>query len=87
MENTQRYISNVDKYLTGVNQYEREKLFPLAPSDRTRGNGYDLKHMKFLLSTEKLLLKDWSELPREVAESPSLRVFKTQLCIILGTLT
>jgi len=45
----------------GWNEEERARLFPVVPSDRTRGNGHKLKNMKFHLNTVKdFLLLGWS---------------------------
>ncbi|KFV49786.1 hypothetical protein N341_01347, partial [Tyto alba] len=54
-------------------------------------NGYALKHRKFHLNIRKRpftvkRVKHWHRLPREVLESPSLEIFKTQLSMALGNL-
>ena len=68
------------------------KLFPVVPSDRTRGNGHKLKQRKFQLNMRKdffplRVTELWHRLPREVVESPSLETLKTRrdevLCSLL----
>lgn len=48
----QRDLANVYKYLMGRNE-EGPVLYLAISSDRTRGNGYKLKHMKFHVNARK----------------------------------
>jgi len=56
----------------------------VVPSDK-------LKHRKFQLKMRKncftlRVMEHWNRLPREVVESPSLEIFKTQMDVVLCSL-
>ena len=84
-------LRNADKYLQGGGQEDGVRLFPVVPSDRTRGNGHKLKQRKFRLNTKKnffrlSMMEPWPRLPREAVESPSLEIFQTRLDAVLCSL-
>ena len=77
-------LRNAYKYLQGGCQEDGARLFPVVPSDRTRGNGHKLKHRKNFFPLR--VMEHWNRLPRGAVESPSLEIFQTYLDAVLCSL-
>jgi len=74
-------LINAYKYLKGGCQEDGAKLFPVVPSNRTRGNGHKLRQRKLQLNTRKVLLhsegaRALAQAAQRVGESPSLEIFQ-----------
>ena len=72
------------QYLKGAYKQEGERLFTMADSDRTRGNGFKLGQGKFGLDIRRMfftqrLVTHWNRLPKEVVDAPSLEAGPLQL--------
>jgi len=79
------------QYLKGAYKKAEEGRFVRVYSDRTRGNGFNLREGRFRLDIRKKfftmrVVKHWNRLPREVVESPSLETFKARLDRALSNL-
>jgi len=84
-------LRNADKYLQGGGQEDGARLCSVVPSDRTRGSRHKLKPRKFQLNMRKnfftlRMAEPWNRLPREVVDSPSLKIFTTRLDLVLCSL-
>jgi len=78
-------LRNAYKYVQGGCQEDGARLFPVVPSDKTRGNGHKLKQRKVQLKMRKnffplRVTEPWPRLPREVVESPSLEITWMRCC-------
>jgi len=72
-------LGNSSKYLQGRCQENGARLFPVVPSNRTKGNGHKLKQRKLQLNPRKIcfplrVMEPWPRLPRGAGESPSLDI-------------
>ena len=80
------------QYLKGAFKQEGNQLFERVDNSRTRGNGLKLKEGRFRLDvrgkffTMRVVRCRLPRLPREVADAPSLEVFKARLDGALGSL-
>ncbi|KAK4815205.1 hypothetical protein QYF61_021824 [Mycteria americana] len=79
------------QYLKGTYKKAGEGCFTRACSDRTRGNGFELKEGRFRLDIRKKfftmrVVRHWHRLPREAVDAPSLEVFEARLDGALGNL-
>lgn len=68
---------------------DRARCFSEVPSERRRGNGQKLKHKKYHLNIRRTfsfvrVAEDWARLSRQVLESPSLVILRTQLDMALS---
>ena len=79
------------QYLKGTYKQEGEWLFMRVDSDRTRGNGLELRQGRFRLDIRRKfftqrVVTHWNWLPKEAVDAPSLEAFKARLDVALGSL-
>ncbi|KFM07429.1 hypothetical protein AS27_06324, partial [Aptenodytes forsteri] len=79
------------QYLKGAYKKDGGRLLSRACCDRTRGNGFKLKGVRFRLAIRQKfftlrVVKHWNWLPREVVDAPSLETFKVRLAGALSNL-
>ena len=79
------------QYLKGPYKEAGEGLFTRPCSDRTRGNGFELKKSRFRLDIRKKfftvrVVRHWNRLPQEAVDVPSLGVFKIRMDEALSNL-
>ena len=80
------------QYLKGAYKQEGERLFTRVDSDRTRGNGFKLRQVRFRLDIRKKffpqrVMTHWNRLPKEVVDAPSLEAFRVRMDGALSNLT
>ena len=79
------------QYLKRAYKQEEEWLFTRVDSDRTRGNGLQLRQGRFRLDIRRKfftqrVVTHWNRLPKEAVDAPSLEAFKARLDVALGSL-
>ena len=79
------------QYMKGAYKQEGEGLFTRVDSDRTRGNGFNLRQGRFRLDIRvkfftQSVVTHWNRLAREVVDAPSQDAFKARLDVALGSL-
>jgi len=72
------------QYLKRSYKKDGDKVFSRACCDRTRGNGFELKEVRFRVEVRKRFftgreVRHWHRLPREAGDGPSLEAFQVRL--------
>jgi len=72
------------KYLKGAYKQEGVRLLTWVDREKTRGNGFKLRQVRFRLDirrnffTQRVVM-NWDRLPKEAVDAPSLEAFKARL--------
>ena len=79
------------QYVKGSYRKEGDRLFSGVCDEKTRGNGFKLKEMRFRLDIRNTsftmrVVKHWNRLPRDVMEALSLEALKARLDQALSNL-
>lgn len=77
---SQRCLHHLYRYVMEESTDDKQILFSVASSERTRGSGHKCKQRRMVKHKAKLVLlrmiKDWHMLPRNAVRSSSLEIFK-----------
>ena len=79
------------QFLRETYKQEGKRLSTWVDSDRTRGNGFELRQGRFRLGIRRKLfaqrvVKPGNRLARDVMDAPSLEAFEARLDVALGSL-
>jgi len=79
------------QFLRETYKQEGKRLSTWVDSDRTRGNGFELRQGRFRLGIRRKLfaqrvVKPGNRLARDVVDAPSLEAFEARLDVALGSL-
>ena len=77
------------KILTGLDQVDAGRMFPIVGDSRTRGHCLRIQGRPFRREVRRHFFTQrvvslWNSLPQEVVDAKTLNVFKRRLDIVLG---